>query len=192
VVDLDLALVEALHHLVVRGALLGVVLLQRLLDGLLAGDDDLDVVAGEKLDVVDGVDVRRVAHGEDERGAGAVDRNALVLLGHFLGHELHHLHVDVEFLQIDGGNAVLLGEEVRELALLDEAELRQVVTDSAASLLLLILRLLQLLKGDEVFADKKLAKSSSHRCLPLRGSVGRGPSIGDRLGGKRETRQGRE
>ena len=101
VLDADLALVEPFHHLVVRGALLRVVLVQRLLDGLLAGDDDLDVVAGEELDVVDGVDVRGVAHRQYQRGAGAIHRDALVLLGDFLGDELHHLAVDVEFLQVD-------------------------------------------------------------------------------------------
>ena len=166
VLDGDLVLVEPLHHLVVRGALLGVVLLERLLDGLLAGDDDLDVVAGEELDVVDGVDVRRVAHRHDQRGAGAVHRDALVLLRHFLGDELHHLGVDVEFLQVDRGNAVLLGEEVGELGLLDEAELGEVVADPAARLLLLVLRFLQLLQRDQVLADQQLAETSSHALHP--------------------------
>ena len=152
--DGDVALVEPLHHLFVGGALLRVVLLQRLLDGLLAGDDDLDVVAGEELDVVDGVDVGGVAHRQDQRGAGAVDRNALVLLGDFLGDEFHHLAVDVEFFQVDGRNAVLLRKKIGELGLFDEAELREVVTDPAAGLLLLVLRLLQLLQRDEVFADQ--------------------------------------
>src|SRR5439155_7120987 len=152
-----------------RGGLLRVVLLQRLLDGLLAGDDDLDVVAGEELDVVDGVDVRRVAHRQDQRGAGAVHRNALVLLRHVLGHQPDDLGVDVEFLQVDGGDAVLLGEEVRELGLLDEAELGEVVADAAARLLLLLLGLLKLLEGDQVFADEQLAKPTSHRGTSPRG-----------------------
>jgi len=162
VVDLDLALFEPLHHLVVRGGLVGVVALQGLLDGLLGGDDDFDVVAGEELDVVDGVDVRRVAHRQDEGGAGAVHRNALVLLGHVLRHELHHLGVDVEFLQVDRRNAVLLGEEAGELRLLDEAELGQVVADAAASLLLLFLCLLKLLKRNQVFAYEQLTKPTGH------------------------------
>src|SRR2546428_378562 len=58
------------------------------------------------------------------------------------------------FLQVDGVDAVLFRQEVGELRLLDEAELREVVTDPAAGLLLLVLRLLQLLQRDEVFADQ--------------------------------------
>src|SRR4051812_19875303 len=162
VVDLDLALFEPLHHLVVRGGLVGVVALQGLLDGLLGGDNDFDVVAGEELDVVDGVDVRRVAHRQDEGVARAVHRNALVLLGHVPGDELHHLRVDVEFLQVDRRNAVLLREEAGELRLLDEAELGQVVADAAASLLLLFLCLLKLLKRNQVFAYEQLTKPTGH------------------------------
>src|ERR1700730_7436753 len=162
VVDLDLVLVDPLHHLVVRGTALGVVLLQALLDRLLGGDHHLDVVAGEELDVVDGVDVGGVAHRQDQRGAGAVDRDALVLLGHVLRNELDHLEVDVELFEIDRGDAVLLGEEARELALLDETELGEVVADAAARLLLLVLGLLQLLQRDEILADQQFTETTSH------------------------------
>jgi len=157
-----ISFVEPLHHLVVRGSAVGVVLFEALLDGLLGGDHHLDVVAGEELDVVDGVDVRGVAHGEDERGAGAVDRNALVLLGHVLGHELHHLDVDVELFEVDRRHAILLGEEAGELALLDEAKLGEVVADAATALLLLVLCFLELLERDQVFADEQFTKTTSH------------------------------
>jgi hypothetical protein len=65
-----------------------VVALDRVADGRLGGDHHLDVVAGEELEVVDGVDVRRVGHRHDQRGAGAVDRDDLVLLATSLGTSL--------------------------------------------------------------------------------------------------------
>ncbi len=160
--DRDLRVVEALHEVLVRGPLLGVVALDGLLDGRLGGDHRLDVVAGVELDVVDGEDVRRIAHGDDERAAGAVHRHHLVLLGDGLGDELDDLGVDVEVLQVDGGHAVLLGEEAGEVALGDGALLHQQGADARAGLALLLLGLLELLQRDEVLANEELTEASGH------------------------------
>ena len=63
--DLDLVLLELLHEgRDVR--LLLVVARDRVADGLFARDDDLDIVAREDLQVVDGVQVRGVAHRHDQ------------------------------------------------------------------------------------------------------------------------------
>ena len=83
-----------------------------------------------------------------------------------LGDQLDDLGVDLEVLQVDRRDAVLLGEEVGELGLLDEAELGQVVPEAAARLLLLVLRLLQLLQRDQVLADQQLTETSSHALHP--------------------------
>jgi hypothetical protein len=73
-----------------------------------------------------------------------------------LGMSADDLRVDLELAEVDGGDAVLLGEELRELALLDEAKLRQVVAELPACRFLLFLCLMQLLEADQVFANKKL------------------------------------
>ncbi len=159
--DLDVGVVEALHHLFIGGAG-GVVALGGLLDGLLGRDHDLDVVAGEELDVVDGEDVRGVAHRQDERGGRPVHRDHVVLLAHLPGDQLDHLGVDVEVPQVDRRDPVLLGEEPRQLVLLDVAELGQVVAEPATLLLLIILRLLQLLQGDEVLPHQELTETARH------------------------------
>ena len=63
--EIDLGLVEAGHDLVVGGANV-VVALDGREDGALARDDRLHVEAGEELQIVDGVQVRRIRHGHDE------------------------------------------------------------------------------------------------------------------------------
>ena len=115
VVEVEVA-PEALHI----DALL-VVLGDGLADGRLGGYDDLDVVGGEELEVVDGRQVGRVGHGDDEGSAGAVDGDAEVARGYLLGHEIDDLALDVEVGQRDGGDTIGLGEELGELRLVDEA-----------------------------------------------------------------------
>jgi hypothetical protein len=118
--ELDLGFVEAGHDLVVRGAGV-VILLDRALDRGLARDDGLDVVARQELEVVDGVQVRRVCHGDDERVARARDRNDLVALARLLRDELQDVDVDLVFLEVDRRDAVLLAEKVRDLVVRDVA-----------------------------------------------------------------------
>ena len=163
-----LGVVEAHHDLVEVGPLLGVEAIEGLADGLLRGHHHVDVVAGEELDVVDGEDVGRVAHGDDQRRAGAVDRHHQVLLGGGLGHQLEHLRIDLEVLEVDGGDAVLLGEEAGQVRLGDGALLHQQGADAAAALARFLLRLLELLEGDEVLTNQQFAEPSGHvSCSPL-------------------------
>jgi hypothetical protein len=107
---------EALHI----DALL-VVLCDGLSDGRLGGYDNLDVVGGEELEVVDGRQVGRIGHSDDECSSGAVDGDAEVARGYLLGHQVDDLALDVEVGQRDGGDAVGLGEELCEFRLVDEA-----------------------------------------------------------------------
>ncbi len=112
--------VQAVHHVGKRGRLV-VEPVDRGLDAAVRGDHHLHVVAGHELDVVDGEDVGRVAHGQDERGTGPVDRDRLVFLHHLHRDQLDHGRIDVEIGQVDGGDAVLLGKERRKFRLADES-----------------------------------------------------------------------
>ena len=151
--EVDLLLVEAGHHLVVRGAGV-VVLLDGRDDRRLARDDRLDVVAREELEVVDGVQVRRVGHRHDERVAGARDGDDAVLLALLLRDELHDVGVDLVLGEVDRRDAVLLREEVGDLVVRDVPELRERVAEVAAPLLLLLLRGAELREGDELLPDE--------------------------------------
>ncbi len=155
--ELDLGLVETGHDLVVRGPRV-VVLLDRRVDRGLARDDRLDVVAGEKLQVVDRVEVRRVGHRDDERVARSRDREHLVPLARLLGHELEHVGIDLVLFEVDGGDAVLLAEKAGDLVVADVPELRERVAEVVARLLLLVLRVPKLRKGDELLADEELSQ----------------------------------
>ena len=105
--ELDLLLVEARHHLVVRGAGV-VILLDRAVDCRLARDDGLDVVAGQELEVVDRVEVRRVGHRHDERVARARDGNDPVRSQGSFGTSFRISRVDLVLVEVDRRDAVLL------------------------------------------------------------------------------------
>ena len=127
----------------------------------LGRDDRLDVVAGEELEVVDGVDVRRVGHRDDQRRAGAVDRDDLVLLGDLLRDELEDRPGRSRTpSRLIAGTPYCLREEVGELRLLDRSDLDQRGADAGAVLLLLLLRFAQLLERDQVLADEQFTEAT--------------------------------
>ncbi len=152
------AFFEAGHDLLVGGAGV-VVLFDRRLDGALARDDGLDVVAGEKLQVVDRVEVRRIRHRDDERVSRARDREHPVALARLLRDELQDLGVDLVLLEIDGRDAILLAEEARDLVVADVAQLRERVAEILSRLLLLFLRMPKLREGDELLEYEQFAEA---------------------------------
>ena len=79
---------------------------------------------------------------------------------HVLGDESDHVALDVELAEVDRRDAVLLGEELRQVLFLDDAELDQAVAEALTRLLGRVLGLLQLIGGDELLADEELAKST--------------------------------
>jgi hypothetical protein len=125
--------------------------------GAVGRDDDLDVVAGEELDVVDREDVRRVGRREDQRRARAVHRDHRVLLRDLFGDQLDHRGVDVELVQVDVRDAVLLRDEGGELLLLKEPELGDLRTEARPTLLRFFARLPELLGREQVLADQEFA-----------------------------------
>jgi hypothetical protein len=62
----------------------------------------------------------------------------------------------------DGGNAVLLAEQRRDLFVLDEAELDQIEAELPPVLALIVQCLLQLLGGDALLLEKQLADSDCY------------------------------
>ena len=72
-------------------------------------------------------------------------------------HELDDLGVDLEAREIHRRHAILPGERLRDLGLLDEAELHETIAQPGARGALLRERLIQLLPRDQPFADKKVA-----------------------------------
>jgi hypothetical protein len=114
--------------------------LDRLEQRGLARDDGLDVVASERADVVDRVEVRRVRHRDDERVARARNRQDAIALAHLLRDELHDLDLELHRVQVHRRDAVLLREKVRDLAVRDVPELGQGIPEVLTALALLVLR----------------------------------------------------
>ena len=71
--------------------LVAVVAFERLEDVGLGGDDDADVVAEERAQLVLDAEVLRVAHGDGERVAVELDGDDAVHLRHRLGDHGEHL-----------------------------------------------------------------------------------------------------
>ena len=102
-----------------RGA---IVALEGLLERRLRSDHGLDVVARHELDVVHREHVGRVRHGDRQRRAGAGQRQYLVLPARLGGNDLDDRRVDLEVVEVDGGHAVLAGQEAGDLLVLHVAE----------------------------------------------------------------------
>jgi hypothetical protein len=84
---------------------------------------------------------RFVGHRQDQRRAGARQREHLVLLADLLRDELEHLGLDLVLLEVDGGDAVLVREEISDLGVGDVTELRERKAEVLAGALLLLLSL---------------------------------------------------
>ena len=119
----DAIIIEACHHVVEDVFLgLGVVGLDRFSDRVFRRDDRLNVVAGKKLNIVEGEDVRRIRSREDQGRPRAIDRDDAVLVGDVFRDQREHFRLDLKILEVDGRHAVLFGDELREFVLVHEAE----------------------------------------------------------------------
>lgn len=83
-----------------------------------------------------------IGDGDDQGRAGAVDRNHAMTLDYFLRHQGDDISVDVEFGQVDGRDAVLLGQKLGEVVLLNRPHFDEGVPQALARLLALFLRAL--------------------------------------------------
>src|SRR5215469_198666 len=130
----------------------------------------LDIEAGHELDVVHGKDVGGIHHGDGERSSHAAQGKNLVTLGGFKGNQLDHRRIDFEIGEIDGGNAVLPGEEVGHVLIVEEAQLHQSRSQTAVRLFLDLGRLLQLLWGNDLFLHQEVTQPLRHASISyLRG-----------------------
>ena len=78
------------------------------------------------------------------------------------GISLIDARVDLELREVDGGNAVLLAEQRRDVFVLDEPELHQVEAELAPVGLLVGQHLLELLGGDALLFEKQFANPDRH------------------------------
>src|SRR6202034_2658606 len=109
-----------------------------------------------------GKDVRWIDHGNGQRRADAAQRKNLVTLCGFKRNQLDDRRVNFEVRKIDGWNAILPGEKIRDVLIREEAELHQRGAKAAALLLLDFIRLFQLLWGNDLLFDEKVTQPLRH------------------------------
>jgi hypothetical protein len=80
--------------------------------------------------------------------------------------QLDHRGLDLELVEVDRGDAVLLRDELGELVLVQEAELRDLGAEPPALGARLFACLAQLLRAEEVLLDEKLPDPLVHRRAP--------------------------
>ena len=117
--------------------------------------------------VVQGEGVGRVGHRDGEGGAGATERDDLILVLRLGGDQLDDRRIDLELREIDRRHAILLRQQRGDLLVLDEAKLDEVVTELAAAGLLIVQRLLQLRRSNALLFQQQLANADGHRVLRL-------------------------
>jgi hypothetical protein len=80
-----------------------------------------------------------------------------VFLGHFLGDETEHGGIDIEELEIDGGNAVVPGEDGSDHVVADETEFDEIEAEAATVFALVVESLSEALRTNKIFAYENFA-----------------------------------
>ena len=93
--------------------------------------------------------------------------STVVLRRDLFGHEFDHRTIDLELLEVDRGNAVLFGDEVGQLVLVEKSELGNLGAEACPAPLRLRPGVPQLVRGQEVFLDQELADPLVHRNPPV-------------------------
>ena len=114
---------------------------------------------GGLADLLNGVEVQRVAHGDVKLVAVQPHGHHLVLLGDVLGHHLDQLGRYVHLAQVDELDAQLHLQRLDQLALGDDAVFLQHGAQALAAALLQPQALLQLLLGDQARRDQQIAQA---------------------------------
>ena len=128
----EIVLLFAFGHRFADGALQGVEARDQVLDVFIGGDRDAAVERGRDLDVVDGEDVGRVGH-RDQQGplVDEADRKRTVAAGGVDRDQVGGGHVDLVHGEVDVLEPVALGDRPRELVAVDQAPFEKQVLGGA-------------------------------------------------------------
>ncbi len=149
----ELQLLEALEH-ASEARLHAVDLPDELVQFALRADDRLHFIVGERLDVIERVDVDGVRHGDGQQPTLLLERRHLVLLGDIGGKHLGEVEVNgilvgVVFLDLE-----LLAQDVHHLVLRQDALLDQELSELHPRLLLLVEKMPELVLVEDLGIDE--------------------------------------
>ncbi len=134
-------------------------------DGHVGGHHGLDVVAGEELEVVEGEDVGGVGHGHGQGGPEFGYGDDLVFTAVFRRDELDDVVVNLQVVEVHGGDGVLLGKDLGDVLLGDMPQFDQVLSDLPSRLFLLFEGFVQLFLGNEFRLEEQVANLWWHTPL---------------------------
>ena len=129
-------------------------LLDQVAKGVLAGDDRKEVEAGDELEVFQQAVIGGIGHGDGQRAAFALERKHDALGGHLGRNQLDDLRIHLEPGEIDRRHAILPGQDLGDLQLLNQPELHQDVAQPVLGVLLLREGLPELLSGNQAFTEQ--------------------------------------
>ena len=106
-----------------------------------------------------------IHHGDGQRRAYPAQRQNLVALRSLERDQLDNGRIDFKVGKIDGGNAILAREEIRDIFVGKESELDQRRPRRQFGLLLDLHRLFQLLWGNDLLLDEKVTQPLRHTSI---------------------------
>ena len=139
-----------------------VVLVDRLAQRDLGGDDRLDVVARHELDVVHREHVGRIAHRDRQGRSRLVHREDTVLAGDLAGDDLDDGRIDLEVREVDRRHSELLGERLGDVALGDRADAHERLADLPALLALELQGGIELILRDQLLFEEEISEFYGH------------------------------
>ena len=149
--DADDVVEQRLHHRVA-----GVVsLLDDRAQRVLAGQHREDVVAGDELEVLEDLQVRRVRDGNGERAPLALQREQQVLRRQLRRHQSQDPGIGLEARQVHRREAIGARQHLGQLDLIDRVDLDEGVRDGGAVGLGVALGPIKRLAADVAFRDEE-------------------------------------
>ncbi len=140
------------------GGVNGVELVQ---DGLFGGDERDDFQVGQALDVVEGEDVERVGHGEEQFVVQARDGDDLVVVGGVAGEEIDDFGQDVDAGDVDGRDVKHAAHGDGEVLFADVGFFDDEFDQARAALLLLLEQFLHLDSAQQAVLDEGVGDAFS-------------------------------
>ena len=144
--------------------LAAIVVVDVLKDLLLARHPRDDLKARNKLEVFERIQIRRVGHRHHQAATRPVHRDHQMPQRVLFGDQVVDGGLDLPGVEVNTRDAVLLGQELCEIARLDVPKLGQRISKALARPPLARLRFLKLRNIDEVFSNEEFAKTLVHGC----------------------------
>ncbi|MCY1413758.1 hypothetical protein D9M71_291950 [compost metagenome] len=119
----------------------------------------LERLAQQAAQLVEGVEIERIAHADQQAVALLDQQDGAEAPRQRLGQALHQCLVELELAQVDVGNVELARQRLEQLLLADEAHVDHRAAELGAAALLLVQRQLQLALADQAGLYQQIAQA---------------------------------